>query len=149
MFDKARERALERALLRLYEGWASLPPTPTCPRPYYAERFRQAIVPECKHYKGGVQAVKDILAKRDVRGGRLKSYPHLTVEYLVLSGEWDDLFNETDRNLARLRLNNSHIAWQRRATELAILLRMAWSVLAYPLMSEITDGISVLAASLC
>ncbi len=143
MSDKARERALESALLRLYEAWASLPPTPTCPRPYYAERFRQAIVPGCKHYKGGVQAEKHMLAKRDFGAGRLKSYPHLTVEYLVLSGEWDDLFNETDRNLARLRFNNFCIAWQRRATELATLLRMAWSVLAYPLMWEITDSISL------
>jgi hypothetical protein len=142
MSDKCRECALESALLRLYEAWASLPPTPTCPRPYYAERFRQAIVPGCKHYKGGVQAVKNILAKRDVGAGRLRSYPHLTVEYLVLSGEWDDLFNETDRNLARLRFNN-FAAWQRRATGLAVLLSTAWSVLADPLMWEIADSMSL------
>ena len=30
--------------------------------------------------------------------------PDLTVEYLVSSEKWDDLFDETDRNLARLRL---------------------------------------------
>ena len=104
MLDKARERALESALLLLYEALSRLPITPEHPRPYYAERFRQTIVPGCKRYKGGVQAVRDILGKREVDARRLKSYPDLTVEYLVSSGKWDDLFNETDRNLARLGL---------------------------------------------
>ena len=144
MLDKARERALESALFLLYEAWARLPITPEHPRPYYAERFRQTIVPGCKRYKGGVQAVKDILAKRSMGGGRLRSDPYLTVEYLVLSGEWDDLFNETDRNLARLRFNNFHAPWRRRATaRLAVLLSTAWSVLADPLIWEITDSISL------
>ena len=147
MFDEVREVALENVLLRLYEAWASLPPTPICPRPYYAERFRQAIVPGCKRYKGGVRAVKDMLRKRDVGPGRLKSYPSLTIEHLVLSGEWDDLFNATDRNLARRRFNN-FAAWHHRATELAVLLSAAWSVLVDPLMWEITDGILDLAVSL-
>jgi hypothetical protein len=104
MLDKVRERALESALLLLYEAWADLPITAEHPRPYYAERFRQTIVPGCKRYKGGVQAVKDILAKREVDAMRLKCYPDLTVEYLVSSGKWNDLFNEADRTLARLRV---------------------------------------------
>ena len=104
MLDKARERALDSALLLLYEAWSRLPTTPEHPRPYYAERFRQTIVPGCKRYKGGVQAVRDILWKREVDARRLKCYPDLTIEYLVSSGEWDDLFNKTDRNLARLGL---------------------------------------------
>src|SRR3979490_3023344 len=104
MLDKARERALESALLLLYEAWARLPITPEHPRPYYAERFRQTIVPGCKRYKGGVQDVRDMLGKREIDGRRLKSYPDLTVEHLVSSGRWDDLFNETDRKLARFSL---------------------------------------------
>src|ERR1700681_513175 len=104
MLAKAREIALENALLLLYEAWARLPITPEHPRPYYAERFRQTIVPGCKRYRGGAQAVRDILGKREVDARRLKSYPDLTVEYLVSSGKWDDLFNETDRTIARLRL---------------------------------------------
>lgn len=105
MLDKARECALESALLLLYEAWAALPITPEHPRPYYAERFRQTIVPGCKRYKGGVQAVRDILGKkREVDARRFKCYPDLTVEYLVSSGRWNDLFNEIDRNLARLGL---------------------------------------------
>jgi hypothetical protein len=104
MHDKARERTLESALLFLYEAWADLPITTEHPRPYYAERFRQTIVPECKRYKGGVQAVRDILGKREVDTRRFKCYPDLTVEYLVSSGKWDDLFNPADRTLARLRL---------------------------------------------
>ncbi len=114
MLDKTRERALERALLLLYEAWARLPITPEHPRPYYAERFRQTIVPGCKRYKGAVQAVREILRKRKVGPKRFKSYPHLTVEYLVLSGKWDDLFNETDRKLARLWLEeNSNLTTTR------------------------------------
>src|ERR1700730_19132925 len=104
MLDKAREHALESALLLLYEAWARLAITPEHPRPYYAERFRQTIVPGCKRYKGGVQAVRDILGKREVDARRLRCYPDLTVEYLVSSGAWDDLFNPADRTLARLRL---------------------------------------------
>jgi hypothetical protein len=104
MLDKARERALESALFFLYEAWADLPITPEHPRPYYAERFRQTIVPGCKRYKGGAQAVRDILGKREVDAMRLRCYPDLTVEYLVSSGKWNDLFNEADRTLARFRL---------------------------------------------
>jgi len=104
MADKRRERALESALFNLYENWARLPIPPGYQRPYYAERFRQTIVPGCKRYKGGVRAVKDVLGKPTLGAARLKPYPHLTVEHLVLSGEWDDLFNETYRKLARIGL---------------------------------------------
>ena len=63
MADKSRERALEDALFALYEAWSRLPIPPGKKRPYHAERFRQTIVPACKRYKGGVQAVKDVLGK--------------------------------------------------------------------------------------
>lgn len=104
MADESREGALEGALFRLYEAWARLPIAPGYQRPYYAERFRQTIVPGCKRYKGGIQAVKDVLGKATLGADRLKLYPDLTVEHLVLSGDWDDLFNETYRKLARIGL---------------------------------------------
>ncbi|HUA86597.1 MAG TPA: hypothetical protein VMB85_22215 [Bryobacteraceae bacterium] len=105
MADKSRERALESALLNLYEAWARLPISPGYTRPYRAERFRQTVVPSCKRYKGGVQAVKDVLLKTTTHGfERLRPYPKLTVEYLVASGEWDDLFTEPLRKLARKKL---------------------------------------------
>ncbi len=106
MADKSRESALEGALLHLYEQWARLPIGPGYTRPYRAERFRQTIVPGCKRYKGGVEAVKDVLLKTTTHGfERLRPYPHLTVEYLVASGEWDDLFTESFRKLARKKLS--------------------------------------------
>jgi hypothetical protein len=104
MIDRSRERALEGALFALYEAWSKLPIPPGKERPYYAERFRQTIVPACKRYKGGVRAVKDVLGKATGGVERLKSSPHLTVEHLVLSGEWDDLFSDTYRKLARIGL---------------------------------------------
>jgi|ERR1017187_2845071 hypothetical protein len=104
MADQSRERALESALFALYEAWSRLPIPPGKRRPYYAERFRQTVVPTCKRYKGGVQAVKDVLGKATGGAERLKAYPDLTVEHLVLSGEWDDLFHEKYRKLARIGL---------------------------------------------
>ena len=105
MSEPARERALEAALLRLYEAWARLPIPRGYTRPYYAERFRQTIVPGFKRYKGGIRAVKDVLLKRTTEGfERLHSYPSLTVEHLVASGEWDDLFSEPFRKAARSKL---------------------------------------------
>jgi hypothetical protein len=96
MADNSRECAPEVALSKLYEEWARLPIPTGCKRPYYAERFRQTIVPGCKRYKGGVQAVKDVLEKKKASGFvRLRSYPHLTVEHLVASGEWNDLFDQS------------------------------------------------------
>ena len=103
MADKSRERALE-AVLRLYKEWAKLPIAPGKKRPYYAERFRQAIVPGCIKYKGGVAAVEGVLSKRTAGFERLKPNPDLTVEYLVASGDWDDLIAERYRKEALLRL---------------------------------------------
>jgi hypothetical protein len=86
--------------LVLYEAWARLPIPNGSTRPFRAERFRQTIVPGCKRYKG-VEAVKDVLPKSTAGFERLKPYPGLTVEYLVASGKWDDLFNEPFRQLAK------------------------------------------------
>jgi hypothetical protein len=105
MADRSREHALEGALFGLYEAWARLPIPPGYTRPYRAERFRQTIVPGCKRYKGGVEAVKDVLRKRTTTGfERLKPHPRLTVEHLVASGQWNDLFTEPFRKLARKKL---------------------------------------------
>ena len=105
MADKSRERALEGALFGLYEAWVRLPIPPEYTRPYRAERFRQTIVPGCKRYKGGVNAVKDVLLKRTAGFEKLRPYPHLTVEYLVATGQWNDLFTEAFRKLARTKLS--------------------------------------------
>jgi hypothetical protein len=95
--DESRERALEAALFDLYQRWRD-------ELGYRAERFRQLIVPGCKRYKGGVGAIKHVLTTRTAGFDRLKDHPELTVEYLAISGAWDDLIPEMFRNAARNRL---------------------------------------------
>ena len=97
MPSQSRERALEGALFRLYERWWS-------ELGYRAERFRQSIVPNCKRYKGGVKAAKDVLLKRTGGFDRLSGHPELTVEHSIASGEWDDLFSEPFRTAALAKL---------------------------------------------
>ncbi len=97
MAGEPREHALESALLRLYERWWH-------ELGYRAEGFRQTIVPGCKRYKGGVRTVEDVLTKSTSVFTRLRNRPNLTVEHLVLSGEWDDLIREEYRVLAGKRL---------------------------------------------
>src|SRR5437879_630987 len=104
MSDEARERALESALLRLYNAWSRLPVPPGRKRPYYAERFRQMIVPGCVRYKGGINAVRHVLLYWTSGFERLEEHPNLTVEQLVISGKWDDLFDSSDRTIARAKL---------------------------------------------
>lgn len=105
MADKSRERALESALFALYEEWAKLPIAPGYQRRYYATRFLQTIKPHYKRYKGGIDAVKDVLHKPETIGlDRLKNHPRLTVEALVLNGKWDDLFSDQDRRVAKQKL---------------------------------------------
>jgi hypothetical protein len=95
--DQSRERALESALFRLYERWWH-------ELGYRAERFRQMIVPSCKNYKGGVRAVQHVVTSNTAGFDRLKDHPRLTVEYLAISGAWDDLIEEPFRTAARSRL---------------------------------------------
>jgi hypothetical protein len=105
MLIPMRERALEGALTRLYKAWADLPVPPGKNRPYYANYIRQMFTPGCVRYRGGVGAVRHVIHKRRTSGlDRLKDYPKLTVDWLVVSGEWDDLFDEADRNAARKHL---------------------------------------------
>lgn len=104
MQGKAKEQALESALFRLYEQWAELPVPSGYKYPYRAELFRQAITPGCEQYQGGVQAVKEFLKRGTLGAKRLKNYPHLTLEHLVLNGDWDELLDENSRKLAQTRL---------------------------------------------
>src|SRR5690242_5185629 len=97
MTKNSRERALEGALFALYERWWK-------DLGYRAERFRQTIVPGCQRYKGGVKAVHDIVLKTTGGFARLSGHPKLTVEWLVASGHWDDLFAEPIRLAARAKL---------------------------------------------
>jgi hypothetical protein len=107
---RSRERALEAELFRLYRAWAALPIPPGHTRPYYAERFRQTITAGCKRYKGGIRAVKDVLLKRTGGFKRLRGHPELTVDHLVVSGHWDDLFAEPFRRAARAKLKQISLA---------------------------------------
>lgn len=111
--DSSRERALEGALFGLYQAWSKLPTPSDRLRPYFAEKFRQMIVPGCKLYKGGVEAVRHMLFKS--KTGLLdylaaNNRIDLSVESLVLSGEWDDLFDPQDRKRAAEKLEGTDIS---------------------------------------
>lgn len=99
----ANERALEASLFQLYSKWWR-----ECG--YRAERFRQMIVPTCKRYRGGIAAARSVLTKTSTGGfsalvkcNRLD----LTVEQLVLGERWQHLFTESDRELARRKLEQA------------------------------------------
>ena len=94
------EAALELALLDLYEEWGALG--------YWARRFHQMVSRGRKRYKGGVAAVRGLLAKDQTAGFaflKKRNRLDLTVEHLVLQPEWHDLFTEEDRNRANMKLN--------------------------------------------
>jgi len=101
MSQQHDEAALELALLDLYQEWGALG--------YWARRFYQMVSPHCIRYKGGVAAVRGLLAKDQTAGfAFLKERRRLdlTVEHLVLAPEWHGLFTEEDRNRARMKLND-------------------------------------------
>ena len=64
------------------------------------------IVPGCENYVGGAQAVKSVIHRPTSGFDRLKDYPQLTVEHLVLSGDWDDFFDDDDRRKAAKKLGH-------------------------------------------
>ena len=108
--NRDRERELEAALFGLYKAWARLPVPPNRLRPFFAEKFRQMIVPGCKLYKRGPEAVRHILyrSKTNVLAHLVENQRlDLSVEALVLSGEWDDLFNAKDRKVAAEKLEEA------------------------------------------
>jgi len=98
--DPPRERALEGALFRLYERWwRELKPG------WRAEKFRQMIDSGCERYRGGVWTVRHLLYTRETTGfSKLRNHPELTVESLVLNGDWDDIFDDYDRRAASQKL---------------------------------------------
>jgi len=98
--DNPRERALERALFRLYEQWWH-----ECD--YRAERFRQTIVPGCKKYKGGIAAARDVIYRPATAGFsvlREKNRMDLSVEALILKKPWSELFSDRDKLIACQKL---------------------------------------------
>lgn len=87
-------------MFTLYRRWGALG--------YWAKRFYQTFSRHCKRYKGGVAAVRSVLAKRQTAGlmflrraGRLD----LSVERLVLHSTYRHLFGDVDRELARAKLD--------------------------------------------
>ena len=101
MFDESRERALEAALLRLYERWWH----DLKPKGWRAEKFRQMIDPSAQNYRGGVWTVRHLLYTRETTGfHKLRSRPDLTVESLVLDEQWSDVFDAYDKKAARKKL---------------------------------------------
>ncbi len=79
--------------------------------------YKQALV-DCKYKasyflgmvseRGGVQAAKDLLGSSSVSDGFTRLWEcgrlDLTVEALVLRPEWNALFDEAEREIARKRL---------------------------------------------
>ena len=101
MRDQSRERALEAELSCLYEQWwHELEPGPG------KDKIWQMIDPQCNGYKGGVWAVRHLLYREEA-GSVIKRENDLqsTVEGLVLSGDWDDIFDDYDKLAARKRLH--------------------------------------------
>ena len=102
MLKQDRERSLEGALFRLSEKWQR-DIGEDC---WTAKRFRRMINPSDSDYRGGVWTVRHLLYTPEQSGFRkLYAHPGLTVEDCVLSGEWDDLFDEYDRKAARRKLD--------------------------------------------
>lgn len=101
MRDESRERALENELSRLYEQWwHELEPGRR------VDKIWQMIDPQCKTYKGGVWTVRHLLYTDETAGViKRENDLDLTVEGLVLSGEWDDIFDDYDKLAARKRLH--------------------------------------------
>jgi len=100
MTDLATEADLERELLRLYRKWATLG--------YPANRFYQTFTRGCKRYKGGVNAVQDVVLKHGTGGfERLREMSRidLTLENrIVLNREWNHLFSLKVCNTAAWKL---------------------------------------------
>ena len=102
MTNESRELDLEAALFDLSEQWRK----DIGKDSWTAKRFRRMISRSDSDYRGGVWTVRHLLYTPQQSGfKRLKSHAHLTVESFVLSGKWDDLFDEYDRKAARRKLD--------------------------------------------
>jgi hypothetical protein len=101
MAHTSRESALEAALFRLSERWR-FDIGRDC---WTAKRFRQMIDSSSSNYRGGIWTVRHLLYTGSTSGFRqLRKHPELTVEAFVLNGEWNDLFDEYDRQTAKRKL---------------------------------------------
>lgn len=91
-----RARRFDAAMLELYDTWRQ-------EIRYTGNRFRQMV-----EKRGGVEAARRLLNKPDVSSGFLKLEEadklELTMEYLVLRGEFTPLFSFEERARARGRL---------------------------------------------
>ena len=92
------EAALEAALEVLYHEWGSLG--------FWARRLHQEFSPGRKRYIGGVAAVRSVLTSRTHGFSFLRQHKRLdlSIERLVLKPEWNHLFYDEERALARKRL---------------------------------------------
>src|ERR1041385_1861605 len=100
MRDPSREHELEQALAELYgEWWRALEPNVN------TDKFWQMIDPNCKTYRGGVWMVRHLLyAMENEQAVKPQRTGGSSVEELVLSGDWDDLFDANDKLAAKRRL---------------------------------------------
>ena len=63
------------------------------------------INPNDSDYRGGIWTVRHLLYTPQQSGfKKLHKHAHLTVESLVLSGEWDDIFDRHDKQAAQKKL---------------------------------------------
>jgi hypothetical protein len=94
------EAALEEALEQLYQQWGVLG--------FWAKRFHQTFTPGRMRYIGGVAAVRSVLTARTDCFAFLRACNclDLSVENLILNPEWERLFGEEDRAMARGRLGH-------------------------------------------
>ena len=91
------EKQFEAQMFATYESWK--------PLGYRANRFLMAV-----RNRGGLGAARYLLAKKGISPGlaRLASEGRtdLSVEALVLTSPWDELFTIEEKDAARLALKN-------------------------------------------
>ena len=96
------ESELERELLARWQEERNLG--------YQAGRFYQMFMPHCKHYVGGVEAVRRVISKGRTGGAVFvveKGRPDLLLEHVVLDPKWSHLFDA--ETLAKARENLTRI----------------------------------------
>jgi hypothetical protein len=103
MQDASRELALEGALLALYNEWAALPLRSSKTYRLNTKTINnQLFSPARVRNRGGIEAVRHVMSKATGGLSKLEGHLDLTVESrIVLSGKWDDLFDDADREQAR------------------------------------------------
>lgn len=95
--SKVLEKQFDAAMMGIYHSaWEEIK--------YKATRFHQML---CDH--GGLETAKILLHSNNVSEGYTALWERkrldLTVEALILKSQWDELFTEADREIARKRLS--------------------------------------------